>query len=116
MLIDSAGSTVDISSIFSALEESEGLYFLFLANSIGEEREEAFRELSSSFKPFNTRRTQVALISERGDEFGDFLEKLLQEVAGGKFLANAWLKVRPHDIGGGPQPEDDPGPSGVVMT
>jgi len=103
---------VDIKPLF-LLSRFRNLDFVYLAGNIAAEKQEATFESIEAARIAH----DFPLVGtiDRGTEFSSFLDQLLQEIVDGKFLANAWLAVRPQDASGGAeQPRVDPGPQAVV--
>jgi len=92
----------------------KNLLFVYLAGDIPEKNRAGVHKSTGAARI--GRDLPLVITTDRGTEFGLFLDRLLREIASGKFLGNAWLKVRPQDIGpGAPQPAVDPGPKAVVV-
>lgn len=112
-LVESQATRADITPLFQ-LCRTKSLLFVYLAGDIPESNRNAVYGSTHAARIGHD--FPLVITTDRGSEFGLFLDGLLREIANGKMLVNAWLTVRPQDAGpGAPQPKVDPGPQAVVV-
>jgi hypothetical protein len=112
-LVESQSTRADITPLFE-LCRAKNLLFVYLAGDIPVNNQNAVYGSTHAARIGHD--FPLVITTDRGTEFSLFLDRLLHEIASGEFLGNAWLKVRPQDIGpGAPQPAVDPGPKAVVV-
>ena len=118
-LVEGQATHADVAPLLE-LCRAKNLLFVYLAGDIPEKnRTTTLESLGAVYKSHGGgrvgRNLPLVITMDRGTEFGLFLDRLLREIASGKFLGNAWLKIRPQDMGSGaPQPAVDPGPWAIV--
>jgi hypothetical protein len=108
-LVGSSADKIAIADLISAGAQS-GLKLLFLAasNHLGLEETEKLIEVCRD------RPNIIVATRERGDQFFQFLNILLERFSSGKDpFWKIWIDLRPQDIGA-PAPENDPGPTCLV--
>ena len=104
----------DVFEVLEAFSDC-GSYFVFLASGSGQERQEVTDEILRARARLEMPRVVLATLIDRGPEFAKFMRKFAKELRRGESPTIAWLKVRPQDAGG-PQPAEDLGPTGLLVT
>lgn len=113
MLVEAQGARADVTPLFELCRKKK-LLFVYFGGNIPDEYK------GSVFDRTNAARVghdfPLVMTTDRGTEFHSFLDRLLREIGKGTMLGNAWLKLRPQDIGpGAPQPTADPGPEALLL-
>jgi hypothetical protein len=108
-----AGVAGEAIEVLKACLESQ-VYFVFFAAGFREGQAGLEKRLLQDRRSCAAR-FQLAVLIHRGVEFDQFLEDFVVELREGRSPAVAWLKVRPQDAGG-PPPEEDLGPAGLLVA
>jgi hypothetical protein len=112
-LIERQATYADVAPLFE-LCRAKHLLFVYLAGGIPQKNQAAVYKSTGAARIGHD--FPLVITTDRGTEFSLFLDRLLQAIANGEFLGNAWLEVRPQDSGSGaPQPAVDRGPRAVVL-
>jgi len=112
-LVETEETRADVTSLFELCRSKRLMFVYFGGNIPGENRDAVFKRTGAARVPHDF---PLAITTERGAAFDSFLDQLLQQIANGKMIGNAWLTLRPQDAGpGAPQPAVDLGPKGLLL-
>lgn len=113
-LIDETGQALPVAAAYESFKATYRLFF-YLASSIGTERKDALNNILQRTTGSHKGGTLDAVVTiERGLDFADFLNQLVTEFKGGRLLNEAWLRIRPQDMGA-PAPADEKGPWALLL-
>lgn len=113
MLVEAQGTRADVAPLFELCRKRKLLFVYFGGNIPVEYKDSVFDRTNAGRAGHDV---PLVLTTDRGTEFHSFLDQLLREIGKGTMLGNAWLKLRPQDIGpGAPQPTADPGPAALLL-
>jgi hypothetical protein len=113
-LIDETGQALPVTAAYESFKAPYRLFFYF-ASSIGTERKEALNSILHRTRDSHKGGPlDIVITIERGAAFADFLNQLLSEFKEGRLLNEAWLRIRPQDMGA-PAPADEKGPWALLL-